>query len=194
MSADNPLYIGIHPYTAGLLTHVDLRDYNYEDQPQYVRIRDQRLYHPTLNQLLLVTEWDFKRTVRRYQLDVRPEWRDRVILTGDGTPTPTKMNFAELGRFIRETYPAPEYIFWGAELLEIGEAPIWGCVKYACDSLFLPNKRIDRDACWRRPITTGILKATLQARDLAPWDVVKALVSQKPPNIMDSMPLLSRIK
>ncbi len=192
MSLDGPLHIGIHPYTAGLLTNRDLKNYNYEDQPVYVARREATLRNPTLRQILLVTEFDLPRTVRRYRLD-QPEWQGRIIQTGDGTPEPIGMSFGELSRFIMKMYPAPEYIFWGAELYEINRTPVGGCVKYAHDSLSLPNKKIDRGACWKRPITAAMLKWALRNGDLTSWDVLGALFNQRPPYLRDARPVLPRL-
>lgn len=193
MLPDGPLHIGIHPYTSGLLTNQDLTNYNYEDQPGYVERREARLHNPALRQILLVTEYDFRRTVWRYRLN-QPQWQGRVIQTPEGTPAPIKMSFGELSSFIVETYPASGYIFWGAELYEINRTPVAGCVKYAHDSLSLPNKSIDRESCWKRPITAGMLKSALHKGDLTSWDILGALFNQRPPYLIDSSPLLPRPK
>lgn len=174
------VHIGIHPYVSGPVQHESGVSYTYEDQARYVNARNVRLRHPGRNQVLLVEEEEIRSTTENF---LGPDWGGLIWSTGPSDPTPLNIGWNELSLKIRRDLPARQYNVWGAELFLLKDTPTWGCLNYAYKKLDLPNKTIDIESCWLRPIDLKLFAKLLFHRQVSPVSVARALSRPRIPEI-----------
>lgn len=142
--AEKVVSIGVHIWVPGKVGFPHGRP-DVENDSSYVISRTGRISRGPVNQLLLVVDNFLADT--KEQLNLGPEWGDRIIKTHIDSPRPKDMEPSQLRELILERFPADEYVFWGTELYVKKGKPYNGCVKRAKDSLKLPNSRFDFASC-----------------------------------------------